>query len=561
MEDSIKLWRLAMVAVFSGMTLLTGAKPKPRPDPKITSVFPLGGQSGTSWQAVIRGTGLSAARAIVLPEPGLRGRVVGVRTEEQSGAKDPPAIQLVDVEFTANAGVTGKHPFRLVGESGVTNELTLQLTDVPAVDEKSAAPLKQFPVVIHGRIEKPGESDTIWMEAKAGETLTFSATSGNSSLDPSLTILEQSGSWFDAGRLNSLAFNDEPLYFPGLSNDARLVHQFAKPGRYALQIRAFSGQGSPDHTYQVRIDSGTGPSPILHPVREPAWDERMFTRKIVSDWLARLARRGGQERSDEVVPVVQASSDAEGIAAAKAPVIVEGRIQKPAEIQRIQIQVDQPQDLAIEIETPEATMPRFNPVIRLLAPDGSEIVTNVYTKRNNNGLYMMKMIQAKSTFSVRAPGSYVLEIRDITTDVAGNDFRYRVLVRPQIPHLGKIEVTEDRLNLEPGEAKPLTIGLDREEGFSGLALVSVEGLPEGVTAVTGMANPVEKPPLPNGGRLERYVGKPQTASLMIVASPEAPLTGLPAKIRVIASAITDNRVTTRIVVKEMPLMVIPRRPS
>jgi hypothetical protein len=32
--------------------------------------------------------------------------------------------------------------------------------------------------------------------------------------------------------------------------------------------------------------------------------------------------------------------------------------------------------------------------VRLIAPGGGEVVTNVYTKRNNNGLYMMKMIQA-----------------------------------------------------------------------------------------------------------------------------------------------------------------------
>ncbi len=555
------MWRLALVAACLGISLIPAERSKPRPDPKITSIHPLAGQSGTTWSAVVRGTGLSGTRAVVVRESGLSARIIGIRAEEQADGKDSSSAQLVDVEFTAASGLTGKQPFRLVSDGGVTNELSLSVSDAVTADGKTAGLLQRFPVVINGRIEKPGESGVVWLETKAGQTLTFTATSGNGTLDPSLSILEQSGSWFDPGRLNIVAFNDEPLYFPGLSTDARLVHTFSKPGRYALQIRAFSGQGGPDHTYQVRIDSGTGPEPGLHPLREPAWDERMFTRKLVSDWLARLARRGGQQRNDEVVPVVQAGLDAKSSTPVKVPVLVEGSIQKSAETHRVSIQVDNPQDLAIEIETPQATLPRFNPVVRFLAPDGSEIVTNVYTKRNNNGLYMMKMIQAKSTFSVRASGSYTLEIRDITTDIAGKDFHYRVLVRPQIPHLGKIEVAEDRINLEPGEAKPLTVHLDREESFTGLASVSAEGLPEGVTVMTGMANPVEKPPLPNGGRLERYVGKPQTASLMIVASPEAHLTELPTKIRVVASAVTNSRTTTRIIVKELPLMVIPRRPS
>ena len=31
-------------------------------------------------------------------------------------------------------------------------------------------------------------------------------------------------------------------------------------------------------------------------------------------------------------------------------------------------------------------------------------------------------------------------------------FRYRLLIRPQVPHVGDIQVLEDRLNLKPGQA-------------------------------------------------------------------------------------------------------------
>lgn len=236
---------------------------------------------------------------------------------------------------------------------------------------------------------------------------------------------------------------------------------------------------------------------------------------------------------------------------------------KPAEVHRVRLTVDKPQDLAIEVETPAATMPRFNPVVRLLAPDGggNEIVTNVYTKRNNNGLYMMKMIQAKSTVTLRSAGEYVLEIRDITTDVAGDDFSYRVLVRPQMAHVGRVDVPEDRVNIEPGETKPLTVNIEREEDFKGLVLVSAEGLPAGVTATAGMANPVERPPLPNGGRVERYVGKPQTATLLLSADENAKPGELPANVRVVVRTLRDGRQSAPMPVKEIPVMVIPRRPS
>src|SRR5262249_48760810 len=158
---------------------------------------------------------------------------------------------------------------------------------------------------------------------------------------------------------------------------------------------------------------------------------------------------------------------------------------------QIRLKIDKPQDIALEIETPEATMPRFNPVVRLMQADGHEVVTNVYTKRNNNGLYMMKMIQAKATVTLRSTGEDLLEIRDITTDCWSPDFAYRVLVRSQIPHVGKVDIVEERVNIEPGQSKPLTIHVEREESFKGFVAIAVEGLPAGVMAVTGMENPIE----------------------------------------------------------------------
>ena len=132
---------------------------------------------------------------------------------------------------------------------------------------------------------------------------------------------------------------------------------------------------------------------------------------------------------------------------------MQGRLTKAAEVHSIRLRIDKPQDLAFEIETPEATMPRFNPIVRVLEIGGAEIVTNVHTKLNNNGLYMMKMIQAKTTVSFRNAGEFVMQIRDITTDCSGPDFAYRVLVRPQIPHVGRISVAEDALSIAAGATK------------------------------------------------------------------------------------------------------------
>src|SRR5262249_3570236 len=160
----------------------------------------------------------------------------------------------------------------------------------------------------------------------------------------------------------------------------------------------------------------------------------------------------------------------------------EGCIAQPGQADVIRVKIDRAQDIAFEVETPQATLPRFDPVVRVMEPGGREIATDVYTKLNNNGLYMMKMIRAKTPLSVGSPGEYTMQIRDITTNGAGPDFRYRVLVRPQIPHVGNVEIAQDRVNLRAGGSSPLTVTIDREEGFRGYVAVDVVDLPRGVTA-------------------------------------------------------------------------------
>ena len=73
---------------------------------------------------------------------------------------------------------------------------------------------------------------------------------------------------------------------------------------------------------------------------------------------------------------------------------------------------------------------------------------------------------------------------------------------------GKLDVAEDHLNLQPGETKPLTVTLwIAKKSLVASVALEAEGLPPGVTAIAAMEKPIERPPLPNGGKLERYTRK------------------------------------------------------
>ncbi len=542
-------------AIVAVMPVFCAGAPKPTIEPKITSIYPLAGQAGHTYEATIRGKNLKGARSVWFPAAGIRARVMNVESPDANN-------DLVRAEFTVEASATaGPHQFRVVTPAGISNEIELDVAGgAPVV--QSDAPIAHFPVSIEGQIAKSGDVNSYPITVEAGQTLTLEAHSGFRSFDPSIAIAEQSGSWFDSQRVNRLAFNDEPLFFPGLSNDARLVHRFEKSGKYLVQIGSFSGQGGPDYVYDLHITSGVTAPPVLHPKWGDAWEERQFTRGMGSHWISQLASRGSDEKDPKSAESFRAVKEGSAnVPVMMPPGIVEGRIEKPGEAHVIQLRLDKAQDLAIEIETPQATMPRFNPVVRLMESNGNEIVTNVYTKLNNNGLYMMKMIQPKTAFTMSAPGVYTLQIRDITTDCGGPDFAYRVLVRPQIPHVGKLTASADHLNLQAGETQALTVTLDREEEFGGVVALEAEGLPAGVTAVAAMEKPVDRPPLPNAGKVERYIAKPQVASLLLVTSPDASLSDDPVLVHVIARPVVKGKLGNPIRVGEIPVMVIARRPS
>ncbi len=550
--------RIATIAAILILTpTVRAGSPETNPEPKISSIFPLGSQLGRTYQATIRGHKLQGARGLWFSSEGVRGRVLSVNSPD----KDNDLLQ-AEVTVDRSAPV-GRHSFRVVTPNGVSNEIELEVSGEDPIENGSTSePVSRFPVRIEGTIAERGAVNSYPITVEAGQTLTFEVHSGFHGFDPSIAIAEQLGSWFDPQRVNRIAFNDEPLYFPGLSTDARLVHRFEKAGKYLVQVGSFSGQGSPDYVYELRMTPGVTPPPALHPHWSGSWEERQFTRVMGANWNARLASRGAEAKPVKDAESFRAVKEGSAtIPVMTPPGIVEGRIEQAGEAHVIQVKVDKAQDLAIDIETPEATMPRFNPVVRLTESGGNEIVTNVYTKLNNNGLYMMKMIQAKTVFSLGAPGIYTLQIRDITTDRGGHDFAYRVMVRPQIPHIGKLTCSADHFNLQPGETKTLTVTLEREEEFGGVVALAAENLPAGVTALPALDKPIERPPLPNGGKLERYTPKPQTASLLLVTSPDAPASDEPVMVRVTARPVVKGRLGDPIPVGVLPVMVVARRPS
>jgi hypothetical protein len=530
---AIMLWMLATVA--------------PAAEPVLQSLSPLAGRPGATYQATVTGSNLAALHSLSLAEPGVRARLLSATPEQ------------LRLEISLDTSVTsGPKTLRALGPQGITNAITWHVVPEPTTTERPDLPLRA-PLVINGVLAEPGEVDVFLLDAQAGQSFTFEAISGYPAFDPVVTLLEPAPeSWFSPKSWKRLAVHDEDLFFPGLSTHARLTHTVQRAGQYRLQVSGFSGHGGPASSYLLRVRDSISPLPLRHPIERSDWNPRSFVRQLGPDWLAQLHRRAGDD-SQPPPPPARLVASATSVPALPIPGILEGRIAQPAEVHKASLHFDHSLSLALEIETPEDTLPEFNPIVSLFDSTGREVATNVHTKRNNNGLYMMKMIHARTTFLL-TPGDYTLQVRNITTDHGRPAFFYRVLLRAQVPHAGRVTFPDDRLNLAPGAARVLTFQLEREEDFRDPVVATFSGLPAGVSVLPGAENPVERPPLPNAGRIERYTPKPQSFSLLLHVAPGTPLSAAPVYPKLTIRPVRKGHLAAPILEKPIPLMIVAPTP-
>jgi hypothetical protein len=547
-------------------------------EPRAISIHPFLGQRGTTFTATVRGSGLAGSTAVSVGGAPFTVTVEGTEMEETSAeasgrAKSPIELVKLRVHISPEAK-PGRYPVRLVTRNGVSNALPLHVVELPVIYEPpgvhetrdSAVAISKLPVVYAGRLARRGEADFYSFHAEAGETFTFQAISGFPQIaaggsaatvpnfDPALTIYEPAGSWFDAGRVNRIAYNDEPAWVFGKSTDAYLVYRFTKAGDYLVRVEAFAGQGGPDYSYELKIVPGSLPQDVSA-ADEGVWEDRNWTRPLEATRLSQLEKRGGKDGQHSSIETYRASSQP---AVFSIPGTLEGVLAHAGETHRARFHLDKPADIAVEMETPAAAPPYFNPIFRLLNPAGEEIASNVFAGKDACIGIMTKAIQSKTILPLRDAGDYTIEIREATADLAGTAFKYRVQVRPQIPHVGQVKIDTDSVNLVRGQAKIVHVTFDREEDYRGAVIVSAESLPPGVSATAGADFEPDKDSPPTIGKRERYLPRTERLVMVLMAESEASVSTEPQNIRLSVRTLVDGKQGVVVSSKTIPMMVLPK---
>ena len=582
-------------------------KAEPTTGPEAISVFPLAAQQGTVFDAQVRGKKLEGLYGVWFADPGASAQIERVEPIELDiecdvrpcaadvgmGERKPVLGHLAFLKIEVDPSAKrGKHAFRLVTPRGVSNALEFVVDTQPVIleagnDNNQAAQAQklEIPSLIAGRMEEMGDRDFYSFDVAAGQELMFHAVSNttlNNYDSAQLTLYREAGSWFDSERPKHLVF----------SQDSRLNYTFDTAGRYFVAVTSFQGVGGPDVAYRLCVGQPDArhfskyeeqiiPPSLLDKLQIP------FQRKLESDRLQALqsrtvvekpgARDSGQGKSSSATGRVAASEwtdtlqvpagysvlaeqepnkTADQALEVTLPVLLEGTIERPADVDTFKLRIPAKAKLAFEIEGPEAVTPTFNPHVSVIDANGEEMLTNYFRKMDDGANRWVRMIRSKVIYTFEREGDYTLQIRDITARYGEPAFKYRVLVRPQIPHVGKIEVQEDAANLVPGEASKLTIITDQEEGFGGEVVLKIEGLPRGVEALAGAdVEPDTGLPFPEVHK-ERFVPKSKKTTIVLVTAADAPATQMPKVARITARPVVGGKLGAPLKVRDLPVMVL-----
>jgi hypothetical protein len=398
------------------------------------------------------------------------------------------------------------------------------------------------------------------------------------------TLYEPGGSWFDPHRPVRLVSSVLP----------RLSYQFSKHGRYLLEVGAFSGISGPDVVYLLRIAakknsrSDGGPTLADLPELQESGLEpikRAFSRRLELDRMDVLAARtvavpGAQPQAklkttldpgaepgaaannaaadrpaDGAHSIIRPSEGTPALELSGATVL-EGVTDSPGKIDSYKLKLKSGHHLAFELETPEATLPEFNPLLRLLDPAGQEVFNNLWFRVGPVVESRLKSLQPKTIFNFDRDGEYTLQIRDLIPRFGKASFRYRILIRSQVPHVGDVQVKEDSINVQPGKSEKLTVTAALEEGYTGTVALAVENLPPGVQTFTSTEVPPDPEPLLDKGKMEQYVPKKQRVEILVVGAPDAAPTALPQMARLVARPVLQGVVGSPVWSREVPVMVV-----
>jgi hypothetical protein len=502
--------------------------------PHVSYIFPAGGQRGAEVSFKVGGHYLHEGCPFEMIGPGVSASARIERTETvwfegplipqpaSQRKEDYPNDYLGSVKIAKDATL-GIRRWRVNTSQGVTSRMKFVVGDLPEVieEEIDGEPIPtgvKLPVTINGRIF-PREDVDIWtFDAKAGEKISCEVNAARigSPLDSRIEIRSPDGS--------VLTENVD-----GLGVDSFVQFVAPKQGRYECRIHDIEFGGLQHYVYRLTIRKGPyaesvyplggqrGDSVTLQLSRSDLPMERasvaipkdsnrklnLSLPKVASNNVTLVT--GNLPEHLEVEPNDAADAVKLEAVSVKSGMVFNGRIDKPGDIDLFRFSAEAGKTLLVEVQSSRLGTP-LDSILSVLASDGKQLKLNDDLAGG--------IPDSRVVWKVPNGDSFFVQIRDQFDHRGGSRFAYRISISEVSEQHFTLKLPIDTVNIEQGAETKLKIGIDRSFGFKGEVELSVEGLPEGVTA-----DPVKIAKNHQDAQLVIKVdetAKPQAAELKVV---------------------------------------------
>jgi hypothetical protein len=418
--------------------------------PVASYIFPAGGQRGTKVQVRVGGLFLHDQCEFELSGGGITASPILRPTKrlwfegpllplpESQQQEDYPADMSGMVTLAKDAPI-GPVRGRVFTSQGGAGGLVFMVGDLPEVLEKeidgnSIPQPINLPVTANGRIF-PRENVDLWeFEAAAGKTITafVHAQSLNSPLVSQLDILDSTGKVVA-----------EQMQYPVIGTDGSVKFTPKVAGKYRVRITDARMLGGPAYVYRLTVT--TANVPAFH-----------FPAKVPSEGL-----------TDAV--------DANDVL--KAPIALNGRIEKPGTVNEWKIELKKGGKYTFDLQVHRVESPLCG-VVTILDATGKELARLESSDSESD--------PAPLTFSPQVDGVYTVRLAEKFRGRGGPNFIYRLRIADASVVAGepgfRLTMKADVYILSRGGNMNVVIAAERFGGFSGPIDLIASSLPKGVKA-------------------------------------------------------------------------------
>lgn len=464
------------------LLLCFGALPSRAAVPVPEFLFPAGGKLGTSLNVTVGGKLEPLPAGVWTDHAGL---VFKATTNSGVfsaiiGADVPPGPHLVRFY---NADGAAEPRIFVVG----TREEIMEVE--PNDDFRKAQRLDKSTVVINGRLEKAGDVDSFAITVEQGKWIVAAVDSYGlgSSVDPVLQLLDERGV--------RVAFNHDTHNL-----DALIAWPVPRTGTYVVQVLGFahppasdvSAKGNAAYVYRLTVTTGpfartAFPAGVKRGTKSPVtlqgWNLDKATATQTVD--ATLAPPADQLLFRPAAPTGDllwlALSDANDVTEVEPndtptnaqpvafPATLNGRIGRPGDVDRFAFTAKKNERFNFRVRAAELHSPL---AARLRVEDTNGV--SLVQQEGGDGS------DPKLGWNAPADGTFVVAISDMYGNGSPEHF-YRIEHVAPPPHF-TATIPAHAFFVENGKTNEIKVTVTRNEGFKEKLVLSVKGLPDGVTA-------------------------------------------------------------------------------